>query len=192
MEDFATPSISVLREQKILRALRENGKRLFRFIRSRVRSDQDTEDILQEVWLQFSRVLDVEPIEQVSAWLYRVARNRIVDSQRKKRPLPLSALFLTGEDDDDADPAEQLFVETESLEDEALRRIFREEMLRALSELPEAQRQVFVLNEIEGLSFQEIAERTGENIKTLISRKRYATRKLRARLAAFRDELSGE
>jgi RNA polymerase sigma factor (sigma-70 family) len=187
MGDLATPSFTLSRDQKIIRALRENGKRLFRFIRSRVRSNEDAEDILQEVWLQLSRVLDIEPIEEISAWLYQVARNRIIDKQRKKKPLALSDLLLDT-DVDEADLAATLFADTGNPDDELSRRLFRDQLLHALAALPPKQRQVFILNEIEGRTFQEIADQTGENIKTLISRKRYATRKLRERLADFCDE----
>jgi RNA polymerase sigma factor (sigma-70 family) len=191
MDDAFTPTMSGIRDQKVLRALESHSKRLFGFIRRRVRSDDDAQDILQDVWLQFSRVLEMEPIEQVSAWLYRVARNRIADTYKKKKPVPLSELLFDESDEGDT-LAEILFTEPESPDDLALRRIFWEEICAALDELPEAQRQVFIWNEIEGQTFQEISDRTGDNIKTLISRKRYAVAKLRDKLARLRREYSAD
>jgi RNA polymerase sigma factor (sigma-70 family) len=175
------------REKKIVETIQSYGKRLYGFIRGRVRSDEDADDILQEVWLQLSRMVDVEAIEQMSGWLFTVARNRIVDSRRKKWAQPVSRLL---ERDDDAEDTieEILFVDPATPEDEALRRLFWQELFKVLDELPEAQRQVFIWNEIEGLTFREIAERTGENIKTLIPRKRYSVKQLRGRLDALRGD----
>jgi len=176
------------REQKVMAAIRSYGQRLSQFIRRRVRSDEEAEDILQDVWLQLASVVDLDPIERMSAWLFRVARNRITDRYRKKRALPVSELSL---ESDDGEPLEEiLFIESATAEDEAMRSLFYEALSKALDELPEEQRRVFVQNEIEGRTFQEIADETGENIKTLISRKRYAVAKLRKSLSALRDELS--
>lgn len=188
MGDFSTASALSRREQTILQTVQTYGKRLFSFVRGRVRTDQDAEDILQDVWLQFSRVLDLDQIEQVSAWLYRVARNRIIDTHRKQHAIPLSDVILD-EDGSEESIADLLFVDLNTPETETLRNLFWEELLRALNELPENQRQVFIWNEIEDLTFREISERTGENIKTLISRKRYAVSKLRARMQALRDDI---
>ena len=184
-------ALTAHREQKILAAVRNYGKRLSGFVRRRVASDEEAEDILQDVWLQLASVADLDPIEKLGSWLYRVARNRITDQYRKKKPLPVSRL-LPNRGDEDETIEDLLFIEPETPEDDALRAIFWEELLRALNELPEAQKQVFIWNEIEGRTFEEISRRTGENIKTLISRKRYAVKKLRARLADLRDELSNE
>lgn len=179
------------REKKIVETIQSYGKRLYGFIRGRVRSDEDANDILQDVWLQLNRIVDLETIEQMSAWLFTVARNRIVDSRRKKRAQPVSRLI---ENDDDAEDSieEILFVEPETPEDETLRRLFWHELSRALDELPEPQRQVFIWNEIEGQTFREIAERTGENIKTLILRKRYAVKQLRRHLDDLRSDTAIE
>jgi RNA polymerase sigma factor (sigma-70 family) len=191
MDQVTMAAISAHREQKILAAVRDYGKRLAGFVRRRVSSDEEAEDILQDVWLQLANVADLDPIEKLGSWLYRVARNRITDQYRKKKPLPVSRLIgsLTTEDDTVED---LLFIEPETPEDDVLRRIFWEELFRALDELPEAQKQVFIWNEIEGSTFEELSRQTGENIKTLISRKRYAVKKLRARLTGLRDELSNE
>jgi len=183
-------AFSARREQKILTAIRSYGQRLSGFIRRRVPSDEDAEDILQDVWLQLASVADLDPIERLSAWLFRVARNRITDKYRKKQALPVSRLDANSDEDDTIE--DLLFIEPQSPEDDVLRAIFREELFFALNQLPEAQRLVFIANEIEGRTFEEIAAQTGENIKTLISRKRYAVKKLRAALADLRDELSGD
>src|SRR5215813_8834446 len=96
-----TVSMAEQRRQNIIQAVRDYGKRLFYFIRGRVNTDEDAEDILQDVWYQFSNVLENEPIEQTSAWLFRVARNRIIDKYRKKQDVPLED-ELGGDEDDDA------------------------------------------------------------------------------------------
>lgn len=177
----------LMAEQTISGAVREYGKRLFRFIRGRVDNDADAEDLLQEVWYQFSRVLRVEPIEQVGAWLFRVARNKLTDRYRRTTPDSLDALVY--EDEDGAlDFRNILLADNQTPETEYLRELFWEDLMAALDELPEAQRNVFVWNELEDETFQSIADRTGENIKTLISRKRYAVQHLRERLGEFYRE----
>ncbi|KAA3640273.1 MAG: sigma-70 family RNA polymerase sigma factor [Bacteroidetes bacterium] len=175
------------RSQNIVGVVEQYGRRLFNFIRGRVKTDADAEDILQEVWYQFSRVVNTEPIEQLSGWLFRVARNRITDNYRKQKPLSLGSLTFEDEDGE-LNFNDILFSEEMSPEMEDLKEVFWEELFRALDELPEKQRQVFVWNELEDQTFQEIADRTGENIKTLISRKGYAVKHLRNRLENLYDE----
>jgi RNA polymerase sigma factor (sigma-70 family) len=175
------------RDNTVSSAMRDYGNRLFQFIRGRVGRNADAEDIFQEVWYQFSKVVDVEPIEQVSGWLFRVARNRITDNYRKKRPELLED-FAYEDDEGDTVFRDILLADYNTPETETLREFFWEELFAALDELPEKQRDVFVWNELEDQTFQEIADRTGENIKTLISRKRYAVKHLRKRLADLYDE----
>jgi RNA polymerase sigma factor (sigma-70 family) len=175
------------RATRISGIINEYGNRLFRFIRGRVPSNADAEDITQEVWYQLSRVIELDSIEQVSGWLFSVARNRITDSYRKKKTDSLEDnAFLN--DDGTMDFKEILMTETLSPEEENLKEIFWEELFSALDELPENQRDVFIWNELEDQTFQEIADRTGINIKTLISRKGYAVKHLRARLEALYKE----
>ena len=167
--------------QRIINTVKEYGNRLFRFIRRKVKSDEDAEDILQEVWFQLADATDPDQIEKMSGWLFRVARNKIIDKHRKKSPESLSDYTYETEDgefsmqdlllDDSANPEEEYF-----------RELFWEELFDALDELPEKQRQVFVWNELEDLTLQEIADKTGENLKTIISRKGYAVKHLRDRL----------
>ncbi|MCB9357336.1 MAG: sigma-70 family RNA polymerase sigma factor [Calditrichaeota bacterium] len=179
-----TPS----RESKITSAVQNYRRRIMGFIRARVRNEFDAEDLMQEVWLQLSRVADIDQIEELGAWLFRVARSKIIDRSRKKLPVPVSSLPIN---DDQADSIEDLlFLELETPESETLRVVMWEEFWIALGELPPEQRDVFVWNELDDLTFDEISKRTGVNPKTLISRKRYAVQKLRKRLALLRSELT--
>ena len=175
------------REKTITGAMAEYGKRLFQFIRGRVRTNADAEDIAQEVWYQFSKMVDVAPIEQVSGWLFRVARNKVTDSYRKQKPELLED-FAYEDEEGDTLFKDILLADFNTPETETLRELFWEELFEALDELPEKQRDVFVWNELEDQTFQEIADRTGENIKTLISRKRYAVKHLRKRLETLYEE----
>jgi RNA polymerase sigma factor (sigma-70 family) len=184
-----TISMADQRRQNIIQAVREYGKRLFYFIRGRVNTDEDAEDILQDVWYQFSNVMEREPIEQTSAWLFRVARNRIIDKYRKHRTASLEEEIFGDEEDENFGFREILLAEDTTPETEHLRNLFWEQLFSALDELPEEQRQVFVWNELEDISFNEIAERTGEKINTLISRKRYAVLHLRKRLEQLYKEI---
>jgi len=173
--------------QNIAQVVKEYGTRLFRFIRGRVPTTDDAEDILQEVWYQFSKVVDTEPIEQVSAWLFRVARNRITDSYRKRKSESLEDFTFENEEGDIV-WNEVLMADDRTPETEMLREMFWELLLDALEELPENQREVFIWNELEKETFQEISDRTGIKVKTLISRKRYAVQHLRKQLQAFYDD----
>ena len=162
-------------DQRVSEALEREQGRLRGFIRRRVPDPLDAEDILQEVFhelVEANRLL--MPIEHLSGWLFRVARNRITDLFRKKRPERLDDLLPSL----DAGP-EALYA----------RSVLLEEIESALDELPEEQREVFVAHELEGISFKEIAARSGVNMNTLLSRKRYAVLYLRERLQKFHDEI---
>ncbi len=172
----------------IIQTVRSYGKRLFGFIRRQVGSDADAEDILQDVWYQFSNLADVETLENTGAWLYRVARNKVTDRYRRKRP---DSIEDYGFEDEEGEfhLGELLLMDFNTPETEHLRQVFWDELFAALNELPENQRNVFIWNELEDQTLQEIADRTGENIKTLISRKRYAVQHLRRRLETLYNEL---
>ena len=157
------------------------------FIRKRVANEADAEDILQDVFYQL--IGNTRPIEQLTGWLFTVTRNKITDKQRKKKPELLDDLYSGGDNETTFDWSELFFDDTGNPETEYLKNLFWETLHRALDELPAAQRDVFVLNEIEGVPFREIAEQTGETINTLLSRKRYAVLHLRERLSTLRDEL---
>ncbi len=172
------------------------GQRLLGFIRQRVGSEADAEDILQDVWYKLTTTVDTEPIEQISGWLFAVARNKIIDRHRKKRPESLDTLLQSGSDQTDSnsggdgpDLAGILLDESSNPETANLRGLFWKALQDALEELPEEQRTVFEWHELAGLSFKEIADLTGENVNTLISRKRYAVIHLRERLLTLYHEI---
>lgn len=168
-------------QQRIQYAVKDYGSSLFKFIRSMVSSNEDAEDILQDVWYKLMSVMDTEPIEQLSAWLYKVSRNTILDRKRKQKTLALEDFIYENEDGelhypdnlltDHINP--HLLVENEN---------FREKFFAALAELPDKQREVYVKHELDDISLQEIADSSGESIKTIISRKHYAVVHLRKRL----------
>ncbi len=187
VQDQFYPSILSQKRPNIVQTVTAYGKQLLGFIRQRVKSDEDAEDILQDVWYQLSSVPELEAIEQVGSWLYRVARNRIIDKYRKQKP---DSLEDYGYEDEDGEMffKEILLADDGTPETVYMRELVWEQLTTALAELPENQRQVFIWNELEDQTFQEISDRTGENIKTLISRKRYAVQHLRARLETLYDE----
>lgn len=176
------------RKRHVTQVFRDISARLRRYVRQRVPSEFETDDILQEVWQQFIRVVDVQPIEQVTAWLYTVARHRIIDRRRKRTPTSLEAL---GADEEDGELSfdRWLPIDLRTPATEHQRHQFWDRLHAALSELPAEQRQVFVWHELDGLSYQEMAEITGDNLNTLLSRKRYAVRHLRRHLQDLRDEM---
>lgn len=184
------------RDSAITATVRREQARLVNFIRRNVRDRTDAEDILQDVLSEFVEAYRLpETIEQAGAWLFRVARNRIIDRFRKKKEQPLSEL-AGGNDDalafDDEDSPYRLDLALPSPdagpEAQYARRRLLDALQQALNELPENQREVFVAHEIEGLSFKELAEQTGAPVNTLLARKRYAVLQLRSRLQPIYDE----
>ena len=171
----------------IIQTVKAYGSQLLGFIRSRVSSEEDAEDILQDVWYQLSSAPEVEAIEQVGSWLYKVARNRIIDKYRKQKPESLED-YSYEDDEGELNFREILLADDGTPETVYMRELFWEQLTVALDELPENQRQVFIWNELEDQTFQQISDRTGENIKTLISRKRYAVQHLRNRLEDLYQE----
>ena len=172
---------------KVDEAARKQRQPLFDFIRRRIRNESDAEDILQDVFYQMATSYSVtQPIENLSAWLFTVARNKIIDWYRKKRLLTLPE----GPGDDGPVNLEEILFDPKDEPDRAFwRSSVWTELWDALEELPEEQKMVFVWNEIEGRSFRELAESTGVPINTLLSRKRYAVLYLRERLQDLYDEL---
>jgi RNA polymerase sigma factor (sigma-70 family) len=176
-------------DQRITETVRRERTRLRNFIRKRVRDEGDAEDILQDV---FSELVEayrlMKPIEQAGAWLFRVARNRIIDRFRRKRPEVLSA-DLQPQDAEEPLILEELLPSPDAGPEAAYARaVVMEEIESALEELPEEQLEVFVAHEIEGRSFKELAAETGVSVNTLLSRKRYAVLHLRKRLEAIHKE----
>src|SRR5882672_6879154 len=178
-------------DQRISEVVRREQSRLRNFIRRRVPDPRDAEDILQDVFyklVEANRLL--MPIEHVTGWLFRVARNRITDFFRKKTLERFSSAAATDEDDELL-PLEDLLPSPDA-GPEALyaRNVLLDEVELAVDELPEEQRAVFVAHELEGRSFKEIAGDTGVSVNTLLSRKRYAVLHLRHRLQSMYDELT--
>lgn len=165
---------------------RERG-RLRNFIRRRVPDANEAEDILQDVFFEYVEAYRLpEQIEQVGAWLFRVARNRIIDRFRKKREMQLPE--LPGEADDDHWLEEVLPSPDAGPEAAYARGVLLEELYVALEELPKEQRDVFIAHELDGRSFKELAADSGASVNTLLARKRYAVLHLRARLQTIYDE----
>jgi len=176
--------------KNITTVISQFGKRLLGFIRQRVSNEADAEDILQDVWYQFTTTVDTEPIEQVSNWLFTVARNKITDRYRKKKPESLENLLNPDNGEDDGPNFSAiLFDNSNNPETVYLKSLFWKTLQEALQELPEEQKAVFVWNELGDISFKEIAEFTGEKVNTLISRKRYAVLYLRERLLDLYNEI---
>ncbi len=173
--------------QNIADTIKAYSKRLLGFIRKRVSNKEDAEDILQDVFYQFAG--SAEPIEQVTSWLFTVARNRITDSYRKQKLPLIDDIQISTAQEETFDWKEFLLPDNDSPEVMYLRNFFWEELQSALDELPAEQRNVFIQNELEDIPFKKISEQTGVSVATLISRKRYAVLYLRERLADLKDEL---
>lgn len=181
------PGMSADQKRNISQVIRDYSKRLMGFIRKRVNNEADAEDILQDVFYQF--IGNTQPIEQLTAWLFTVARNKITDKQRKHKPDSLEDVFAAPDGEDTLNWTEFLFNSSDDPEKEYLRTLFWEELRVALDELPEEQKEVFILNELEDVPFKDISERTGVPVNTLLSRKRYAVLHLRERLQTLRNDL---
>lgn len=153
--------------------------RLLAFIRSRVRTAEDAQDILQEVFLKLIVSSDKGELYQVSGWLYETARNRIIDHRRK-----------ASADRADDGVLDNAVAPDTSPEDELMRSVILSRLFEALDELPETQYEAYVETELNGLSFKELSEKTGVPVKTLLSRKHYAVLELRKRLRTIYEELS--
>jgi RNA polymerase sigma factor (sigma-70 family) len=176
-------------DRRISEVVRQEQSRLRNFIRRRVPDSRDAEDILQDVFYELveaTRLL--MPIDHVTGWLFRVARNRIIDLFRKKKPEALSDADMV-DDDGELLRLEDLLPSPDAGPDAVYaRNMMIDELEFALEELPEEQREVFVAHELEGRSFRELAAETGVSVNTLLSRKRYAVLHLRQRLQAIYDE----
>jgi len=182
--------MSVKPKLNITETVNNYGRQLFNFIKGKTKTVEDAEDILQEVWYQFSRLANIDELDNISAWLYSVSRNKVTDLYRRKKTDNLEDYSYENEEgiaeikdilllDDSNNPELTLFKE-----------LIWDELLKALNELPENQRYVFVQNEIEDRTLQDIADETNENIKTIISRKSYAVKHLRKKLLPFYNELN--
>jgi RNA polymerase sigma factor (sigma-70 family) len=176
--------------RQISEVVQREGGRLRNFVRKRVPDAGDAEDILQDVLYELVEAHRLmRPVEHVGAWLYRVARNRIIDFFRKRRLAALEdALVKSADDEDELTLADLLPSPDAGPEASYARRLLLQDLNAALEELPEEQREVFIAHEIEGRSFKELADDTGVGLNTLLSRKHYAVVHLRRRLQAIYDE----
>jgi RNA polymerase sigma factor (sigma-70 family) len=182
------PSSASLQDSEIASVVRRERGRLLAFIRKRVVDATEAEDVLQEAFYELVAAYRLmQPIEQVGAWLIRVARNRIIDRFRKRRPQLLGDIAA---DEEDADSAlDRLLPPVEDGPDAALvRELLLAELEQALAGLPVEQREVFVAHELEGASFKELSARWSVGINTLLSRKRYAVLRLREKLKEAYEE----
>lgn len=178
------------REQRIAAEIAHERPRLRNFIRRRVTNDADVDDILQDVCAELVEAYRLmQPIEQVSAWLFRVARNRITDLFRKRRTEAVSELSEATGDDDMLNLDELLPSSDAGPEFDYLRSVMLDELDRALAELPPEQQDVFIAHELDGRSFKQLAAETGLSVNTLLARKHYAVRHLRQRLQVIYDEI---
>jgi RNA polymerase sigma factor (sigma-70 family) len=180
-------------DRQISEIIAEERSRLRNFIRRRVPDPSDAEDIVQEVFYELveaNRLL--MPIEHVTGWLFRVARNRITDLFRKKKPKTFSDAAVEDEDGEMLQIQDLLPSPDAGPEALYVRNVLHDELELALDELPEEQRDVFVAHELEGRSFKEMAAETGVSVNTLLSRKRYAVLHLRERLQSIYEEFTKE
>jgi RNA polymerase sigma factor (sigma-70 family) len=192
MDDLAGLNRMALDEdRRIAEVVKREQSRLLNFIRRRVPDPRDAEDILQDVFYELveaNRLL--MPIEHVTGWLFRVARNRITDLFRRKRPDRFGDAARAGEDDERLGMEELLPSPDAGPEALYVRQVLVDELEAAIDELPRDQREVFVAHELEGRSFKELAAETGVGINTLLSRKRYAVRHLREHLRGLYDDMT--
>jgi len=181
---------SSAQDREIAATVRRERGRLLAFIRRRVLDSTEAEDVLQEALYELVAAYRLmQPVEQAGAWLMRVARNRIIDRFRKKKPELLADQGIEFDEDDDVGGLEDLLPSPDDGPDAvAIRQLMLEQIETALDELPPEQRDVFIAQELEGASFKELAERWNVTVSALLSRKRYAVLYLRKRLQAAYDE----
>jgi|SRR5579872_4048638 len=189
LERMALERMAFEQDHRISEVVQRERSRLRNFIRRHVPDPTDAEDVLQDV---FYRLVEANrllmPIEHVTSWLFRVARNRITDLFRKREPENFSDLSVADEDDEDLQFEDLLPSRDDGPEALFVRSRLLEELKLALSELPKEQREVFIANELEGQSFKELSATTGVSLNTLLSRKRYAVLHLRERLQRVYNE----
>lgn len=194
MDELASIKLMTEQDRKISEIIAEERSRLRNFIRRRVPDASDVEDILQEVFYELveaNRLL--MPIDHVTGWLFRVARNRITDLFRKKKAQPFSDAAPRDFNDEDGEVLQiEDLLPSPDAGPEALyvRSVLLDELELALDELPDEQREVFIAHELEGRSFKELSAESGVNVNTLLSRKRYAVLHLRERLQSIHDEFT--
>lgn len=185
-------AMSDIQNESIRQTFEKESRRLLDFIRRRVPTQEDAEDVLQDVFYELVNTYRLmKPVEQMASWMFTVARNKITDRYRKKKPDSLEEHFAVraGDDGDRLDISDFLPGNMNSPETEMMRQAIMKALEEALGELPKEQRDVFIMHEIEDKSFQEIEQITGANVNTLLSRKRYAVLFLRERLKNLYTDL---
>jgi RNA polymerase sigma factor (sigma-70 family) len=187
---LAFDGVPVEQDRRLSDVIAREQTRLRQFIRARVRSDSDAEDIFQEVFYELVDAYRLtKPLEQVGAWLFRVARNRITDLFRRRRSTPVGADAIRLMAEEERSSWEDLLPSREAGPDALYaRKLLLEELDAALDELPKEQRDVFVAHELDGQSFKDLSDETGVALNTLLSRKRYAVLHLRRRLQSIYSE----
>jgi RNA polymerase sigma factor (sigma-70 family) len=191
MEEITPMTAMFDQDRRITEVIAREQSRLRSFIRKRVPNSADVEDLLQEVFFELvkaNRLL--MPIDFVTGWLFRVARNRITDMFRKKKPETFTDAAIENEAGEFLSLEDFLPSADDGPDALYLRNLFFEELETALEAMPPEQREVFVAHELEGRSFRELSMETGENINTLLSRKRYAVAYLRRQLQRFHEEIA--
>lgn len=169
-------------KQTVSETVKKYSRQLFSFIKGKTKSIEDAEDILQDVWYQLSRLANLDDLENVSSWLYAISRNKITDLYRKKKSDNLEDYSYENEDGEIEIKDILLMDDSQNPDLAMFKDLFWKELMDALEELPENQKLVFIENEIEDKTLQQIAEEQNENLKTIISRKGYAVKHIRKRL----------
>jgi RNA polymerase sigma factor (sigma-70 family) len=193
-EALITDGMKAEQDQRISEAVERERGRLRNFIRKRVRDEADAEDILQDVFYELVETYRLmKPVEQVGAWLFHVARNRIIDLFRKRKPRSLEDEFAGSSAEGETLTLDDLLPSPGAGPDAAYARsVLLDELDAAIDELPDEQREVFIAHELEGREFKDIAAETGVSINTLLSRKHYAVLHLRERLREIHDDFREE
>jgi RNA polymerase sigma factor (sigma-70 family) len=191
-EALSIDRMTTEQDRRITAAIERHQARLRSFIRKRVADPGDAEDILQDAFYELVEAYRLmKPVEQAGAWLFRVARNRIIDLFRKKKPAPVSSESFGVDREGESLGLEDLLPSPDAGPEAAYARgVLLDELAAALDELPEEQRDAFVAHELEGRSFKELAADTGLSVNTLLSRKHYAVLHLRRRLRAIYDDFT--
>ena len=186
-----TPQMALQKRAVVEQTVSRERNRLFNFIKKRVSDTNDAEDILQDVFYQlWQGYHTIESIEKITSWMFRVARNKIIDKYRKQKPDTFSNLEKFNVDEEAPMLiSEMISDDSASPDDVYTRELIWESIETVLIELPEKQREVFVWHELEGLSFKQMSEKTGDSLNTLLSRKRYAVNYLRKRLQNLYNEI---
>ena len=190
MDAILNETMSTDRQFSMTQVIQSYSQKLKGFLRGKVKSNEDAEDILQEVWYQFSKLTSLDEIENISGWLFQIARNKVIDLYRKKSTSSLESEMEFEEEGETNIKEILLMDDTNNPELSFFKETFWEALMKALDELPTKQREVFVLNELDELTLQEIADQQGENIKTIISRKGYAVKFLREKLNYLYKDLN--